>query len=218
MKSFQNLIILQNLYRLRSLGFFYTDLVSINQKTQDTLANDLDSLHVSISSCHLCDLSKSRKQSMSGFGNPNAQLMIVDSYVSDSDDEAGNYFTGRAGDSLRKMIENVLGLNINEIYLTHAVKCKPLGANKPSDSEYNSCNPYLFKQIALIKPKVIVTLGEDAYNCFAQIKEDFNKVRGDVVDLKEYLLVPIHHPQFLLRNPSLKGETLNDLIKIKSLL
>ena len=209
---------LQNLYRLKSLGFEYTDLFSVNQKSPDTLPNDINSLHASISSCHLCDLSKSRKQSMGGYGDSNADLMIVDSVVSNSEDDSSSYYAGRAGTSLRKMIENVLELNISSVYFTHAVKCKPLGSNKPSDSEYNSCKPYLYKQIELIKPKVIVTLGEDAYNIFSQTKEEFNRVRGHIIDMKAYKLVPIYHPQFLLRNPSLKKETLNDLIMIKSLL
>ncbi|MBU0632575.1 uracil-DNA glycosylase [bacterium] len=218
MKSYQNLVMLQNLYRLKSLGFEYTDLVCVNQKNLDILPNDLGALHVSISSCHLCDLSKSRKQSMSGYGNANADLMIVDSIVSSSDDDLGSYYTGRAGTSLRKMIENVLELSIDDVFLTHAVKCKPLGSNRPSDSELNSCKPYLYRQIEVIKPKVIVALGEESYNIFSQTKEEFNSVRGHIIDFKEYKLVPIYHPQFLLRNPSLKKDTLNDLKIIKSLL
>jgi DNA polymerase len=209
---------LQNLYRLKALGFEYTELVSVNEKTLDSLANDLDSLHLSIKSCHLCDLSKSRKQSMHGYGNQNANLMIIDSVVSNSEDESSSYYAGRAGNSLRKMVENVLELSIEDVYYTHAIKCKPLGSNQPSESEYNSCKPYLFKQIELIKPKVIMILGEDAYNLFSQTKDEFHQVRGHIIDLKEYMVVPIYHPQFLLRNPSLKIETLNDLKIIKSLL
>ncbi|WP_345993983.1 uracil-DNA glycosylase [Sulfurimonas sp. HSL-1716] len=209
---------LQNLYRLKSLGFEYTDLVSVNQKSLDVLPDDIGSLHASIASCHLCDLSKSRKQSMSGYGSGKAKLMIIDSIVSSNENDSASYYTGRAGTSLRKMVENVLELDIDDIFFTHAVKCKPLGSNKPSDSEFNSCKPYLFKQIELIKPKVIVTLGDEAYNIFSQTKEEFNSVRGHIIDLKDYKLVPIYHPQFLLRNPSLKKETLNDLKIIKSLL
>ena len=218
LKSYQNLVMLQNLYRLKALGFEYTELVSINEKSSDPLASDLESLHVSISSCHLCDLSKSRKQSMSGYGNKDADLMIVDSVVSGSEDESASYYAGRAGSSLRKMVENVLELSIEDVYYTHAIKCKPSGSNKPSESEYNSCKPYLLRQIELIKPKVIMVLGEDAYDLFSHTKEEFRQVRGHIIDFKEYKLVPIYHPQFLLRNPSLKIETLNDLKIIKSLL
>ena len=218
MKSYQTVVMLQNLYRLKALGFEYTELASVNEKTLDSLANDLDSLDLSIKSCHLCDLSKSRKQSMPGYGNQNANLMIIDFVVSNSEDESSSYYAGRAGNSLRKMVENVLELSIEDVYYTHAIKCKPLGSNKPSESEYNSCKPYLFKQIELIKPKVIMILGEDAYNLFSQTKDEFHQVRGHIIDLKEYMVVPIYHPQFLLRNPSLKIETFNDLKIIKSLL
>ena len=218
MKSYQNIVMLQNLYLLKALGFEYTELASINEKTLDSLANDLDSLDLSIKSCHLCDLSKSRKQSMPGYGNKDATLMIIDAVVSTSEDESSSYYTARAGNSLRKMIENVLELSVEDVYYTHAIKCKPLGANNPSESEYNSCKPYLFKQIELIKPKVIMILGEDAYNLFSQTKDEFHQVRGHIIDLKEYMVVPIYHPQFLLRNPSLKIETFNDLKVIKSLL
>ena len=218
MKSYQNVVMLQNLYRLKALGFEYTELASVNEKTLDSLANDLDSLDLSIKSCHLCDLSKSRKQSMPGYGNQNANLMIIDFVVSNSEDESSSYYAGRAGNSLRKMVENVLELSIEDVYYTHALKCKPLGSNKPSESEYNSCKPYLLKQIELIKPKVIMILGEDAYNMFSQTKDEFHQVRGHIIDLKEYMVVPIYHPQFLLRNPSLKIETFNDLKIIKSLL
>lgn len=209
---------LQNLYRLKALGFEYTELLSINEKTPDALSDDLEGLHVSIKSCHLCDLSKSRKQSMSGIGNKNADLMIIDAVVSASEDESAQYYAGRAGSSLRKMIENVLELSVEDVFYTHAIKCKPLNSNKPSESEYNSCKPYLLRQIELIQPKIIMVLGEDAYDLFSQTKEEFAQVRGHILDFKTYKLIPIYHPQFLLRNPSLKIETFNDLKLIKSLL
>lgn len=211
-------MILQNLYRLKALGFEYAEFFSINEKNSDLLPNNLEQLHTNIQTCHLCDLCKSRKQSMSGYGNPNASVMIIDSVVSNSEDTTSSYYEGRAGNSLKKMVENVLELHVNDVYYTHAVKCKPFGSNKPSESEYDTCKSYLFKQIELIRPKVIIALGEDVYNLFSQTKEEFNSVRGHIVDFKEYKLVPIHNPQFLLRNPSLKRETMNDLIMIKSLL
>ena len=196
----------------------YTDFFNINEKGLDQLPDTLEQLSVSIHSCHLCDLSKSRKQSMSGYGNFNASLMIIDSVVSLNDDQTANYYEGRVGVSLKKMIENVLELHVDDVFYTHAVKCRPFGSNKPSESEYDTCKTYLFKQIELIKPKVIMALGEDVYNLFSQTKEEFNNVRGHIVDFQEYKLVPLYHPQFLLRNPSLKRETMNDLMVVKSLL
>ena len=218
MKSYQNLVLLQNLYRQKALGFEYSDPFSVNEATIYETATSLEQISKNIISCHLCDLSKSRKQSMSGYGNKNAELMIIDFTVSSTDDEQNTYYTGRSGESLRKMVENVLELNVEDIYFTHAVKCKTLNSNMPSNSEFNSCKSYLFSQIEFIQPKVIVTLGEDAYYKVTEENDNFEDVRGHVIDFKKYQLIPIYHPAFLLRNPELKKITLNDLKTIKSCL
>jgi len=218
LKSFQNLLLLQNLYRLKALGFEYIDSFSVNQKTSHEKALNLIELAKDISSCHLCDLSKSRTQSMSGFGNTNADLMIIDFNVSLSDDNSNSYYSGRSGETLKKMIENVLKLSINDVYLTHAIKCKALNSNIPSDSEFDSCKNYLFSQINFVKPKVIVTLGEEAYAKVTSENDNFVSVRGHVIDFKDYKLIPIFHPNHLLRNPDDKKITLNDLKTIKSCL
>ncbi len=218
MKSYQNLVLLQNLYRLKAIGFNYIDHFSINEKKSYEKPNSLDELSQNISTCHLCDLSKSRTQSMAGFGNQNAELMIIDYDISQTQDTTNNYYSGRSGETLKKMIENVLNLNVEDVYLTHAIKCKPLKSNKPSPSEWNSCKAYLFSQIEFIQPKVIVTLGNESYNCVTEDNDNFDNVRGHVIDFKKYKLIPIYHPQYLLRNPELKKITMNDLKTIKSCL
>jgi DNA polymerase len=217
-KSYQNLVLLQNLYLQKALGFEYSDPFNINEPSANALPTNLQELSQDIKNCHLCDLSKSRKQSMSGYGNQHASLMIIDYTVSSSDDSANAYYTGRSGESLRKMIENVLELRVEDIYFTHAVKCKTLNSNMPSESEFNSCKSYLWTQIDFIKPKVIVTLGEDAYYKVTEERENFSHVRGHVIDFKKYKLIPIYHPSYLLRNPELKKITLGDLKTIKSCL
>lgn len=216
--SYQNLVLLQNLYRLKTLGFDYSDLFVTNQQTSQQLPQNLEQLHAMIDQCHLCDLSKSRRQSMHGYGSINADLMIVDAYVSLAEDEGNHYFAGRSGASLVKMVENVLGLRIEDVFITHAVKCKPLGGNTPSTSEWKSCKPYLFRQIELIRPKAVMTLGPEAYSLLSGDESSFEQVRGHKIDFGNCTLVPIHHPQFLLRNPSHKAETLNDLLTVKSCL
>jgi len=155
---------------------------------------------------------------MTGFGNPNANLMIIDFSVSLNEDTNNTYYTGRSGESLQKMIENVLGLSTEDVYFTHAIKCKPLNSNKPSISEWDSCKSHLFSQIEFVKPKVIVTIGEEAYYKLTDENSNFETVRGHVIDFKTYKLIPIYHPQFLLRNPDLRKITLNDLKTIKSCL
>ena len=218
MKSYQNLVLLQNLYRQKALGFEYSDPFSVNEANIYETATSLEQVSKNITSCYLCDLSKSRTQSMSGYGNKNAELMIIDFTVSSTDDSQNAYYTGRSGESLKKMVENVLHLNIEDIYFTHAVKCKTLNSNIPSNSEFNSCKSYLFSQIESIQPKVIVTLGETAYYKVTEENDNFENVRGHVIDFKKYQLIPIYHPAYLLRNPELKKITLNDLKTIKSCL
>ena len=198
------------------MGFEYTDPFSINEKNTYEKPINLEQLKQSISTCHLCDLSKSRQQSMGGYGNENAELMIVDFSVSLNEDNENGYYRGRSGEVLTNMITNVLGLRTDEIYFTHAVKCKPLNSNIPSSSEWDSCKNYLFTQIEFVKPKIIVTLGKEAYAKLTGEDDNFEAVRGHVIDFKKYKLIPIYHPQFLLRNPELKKATLNDLKTIKS--
>ena len=218
MKSYQNLVLLQNLYRQQALGFSYIDPFSVNEKTHHEKPNSLEEVFSAISSCHLCDLSKSRSQSMGGYGSTDASVMIIDFSISQTQDTNNDYYSGRAGDILKSMIENVLKLHVEDIYYTHAVKCKPLNTNTPSASEWNTCKGYLFSQIEFIKPKLIITLGAQAYNRVTSDEENFENIRGHMIDFKEYKLIPIYHPAHLLRNPELKKITFNDLKTIKSYL
>lgn len=218
MKSFQNLVLLQNLYRLQALGFEYSDPFFVNEKSSNDVPANLSELSKTISTCHLCDLSKSRAQSMSGYGNENADLMVIDFNVSLSDDAQNSYYSGRSGETLKNMIENVLGLKVNDVYFTHAIKCKTLNSNTPSPSEWDSCKSYLFAQMEFVKPKVVVTLGDESYYKVTGESDNFDSVRGHVIDFKNYKLIPIYHPQHLLRNPELKKITMSDLKTIKSCL
>jgi DNA polymerase len=218
LKSYQNLVLLQNLYRLKAIGFNYIDHFDLNQLQNHENTDTVEELVHNVTTCHLCDLSKSRTQSMSGFGNPNAALFILDYSVSQIQDNTNNYYAGRSGETLKKMLENVIQIRVEDTYLTHAIKCKPLHANKPSPSEWNSCKNYLFSQLDFIKPKVIVTLGSEAYAHLTGDNDNFENVRGHVIDYKEYKLIPIYHPQYLLRNPESKKVTMNDLKTIKSCL
>ncbi len=218
MKSYQNLVLLKSLYRYKSLGFSYIDPVSANKELQERdlrLPSDLNALHAQMSQCHLCDLSKVRQRVLVGGGNPNAQIMFIDGSPSMIEDENGDSFSGRSGSSLKKMIENVLGLNLHDIYLTHALKCRPSHQHKILDSELSSCKPYLLKQIELVDPKIIVCLGELAYTTLIKDAGSFEHARGEKIPYDKRIIVPIYHPAHLLRNPSLKKCTMDDLIKIK---
>jgi DNA polymerase len=197
------------------------DPISLNSKEDnftDVLPDNLDALHSQMAQCHLCDLSKTRQRVLTGFGNTQADLMIIDAYPSMSEDESGDSFSGRSGSSLKKMVENVIGLNINSIYLTHILKSKPSHQHKVLDSELSSCKPYLLKQIELINPKIIVCLGELTYTNLIKDSSSFENVRGHKIPFENRTLIPIYHPSHLLRNPSLKKCTMGDLQLIKKFL
>lgn len=217
MNSYQNLALLENLYRLKALGYSYIDPINPNksQEQTSTLPNSYDTLIQTIKTCHLCDLSKSRSQSMSGFGSLKPKVLFLDAYVSSAEDETNNYYTGRSGSMLRDMIEKVLELSIHDVYITHAVKCKPFGFQQPSTSECSSCFPYLQKQLELLAPNIIVTLGEEAYRLLTHDESDYERLRGETIPYNNGVIIPLHHPSFLIRNPSYKGETMRSLLGIK---
>ena len=219
MKSYQNLVLLKSLYQYKSLGFSYIDPINVNSDTIDLeLPSNTTSLHSHISQCHLCDLSKTRNRVLNGFGNIDAKLMFIDAYPSMIEDETGDSFSGNAGVSLKRMIENVLKLSVNDVYLTHAIKCRPSSTHKVLDSEFSSCKPFLLKQIELINPDIIVCLGELAYTKLIKDSSSFEKVRGQRIPFEKRILIPIYHPSDLLRNPSNKVHTMKDLQVIKGLL
>ena len=220
MNSYQNLALLENLYRLKALGFNYVDPINPNSiKAQPlSLPNSYDALMETIRGCHLCDLSKSRSQSMTGYGSKNPKIVFIDAFVSSAEDESNNYYVGRSGGMLRDMIEKVLNLSLQDVHITHAVKCKPFGFQQPSSSECNSCSPFLQKQLEMLNPKIIVTLGHDAYRLVSHDESSFEQVRGHIIPFGKIFIIPIFHPTYLVRNPSFKKEAMRDLKTIKETL
>lgn len=219
MDSYQNLALLENLYRLKALGFSYCDPITPNPPSAAvTLPSSLTLLNQSIQQCHLCDLSKSRRQSMPGYGSESARLMFIDAYVSAAEDETNSYYTGRSGTMLKDMIEKVLGYSISDVFLTHAVKCKPFGFQIPSESECQSCFPFLTRQIELVNPSVIVALGEESYRILSHGSDDFLQMCGQMIPYGTAKMIPMYHPTFLFRNPSYKKEAMLHLQIIKEAL
>jgi DNA polymerase len=201
------------------LGYEYVDPFELNEASLEIAsAQDIDTLHKQILTCHLCDLSKSRTQSMPGFGNSRADVMFVDFSVSELEDSTNSYYGGRSGELLQNMITNVLELKTQDVFITHVVKCKPHNGKKELSSEVMTCKGYLLSQIELISPKVIVPLGQEAYGALVGKKEAFEDVRGHIMELQQKKLVPLYHPSFVLRNPHVKKVVYNDLKTIKSCL
>jgi len=219
MKNLKNALLLKQLYKLKQLGYSYTSVVPFKEDEPNlTLPNTLDKLQKQALECHLCELSKSRTNVVFGEGNTNADIMFVGEAPGSNEDASGKPFVGRSGELLTKMIENVLLMKRDDVYITNIVKCRPRDNAEPTPTQAHTCQPYLIKQIELIKPKLIVALGATAYHYLTGDETNISKVRGTVHQQNGYTLIPTYHPSYLLRNPSAKKEVFEDLKLIKELI
>jgi len=165
MKNLKNALLLKQLYLLKQLGYNYTSLSVFKEDEPDlTLPDTLEKLKKQAMSCYLCELSKSRTKVVFGEGNPNADIFIVGEAPGATEDSSGKPFDGRSGETLTKMIENVLMIPRSEVYISNIVKCRPKENAEPTPTEAHTCQPYLLKQIELVKPKFILALGGTAYH------------------------------------------------------
>jgi len=219
-KNLQNALLLKQLYQLKELGYKYTDSKPYTgkEKSELELPNSLNELKKQALNCHLCSLSKSRNHVVFGEGNEQTEVMFVGDAPLEIEDNEGRVFLGRGGEMLTAMIEKVLGIPRSNVYITNLLKCHPLASKEVHESEFHTCKAYLFKEIELVKPKVIVTLGEKAYHYLTNDTTALKEIRGTVMQKEKHIIVPTYHPNFLLKNPSLKKEVFLDLQKVKGLL
>ncbi len=176
--------------------------------------NTLESLRVNqIGDCQRCKLCQTRNKIVFGSGNPHAQLVFVGEAPGADEDLHGLPFVGRAGQLLTKMIE-AMNLSRDQVYICNVIKCRPPDNRNPEPDEINACEPFLKKQLALIKPKVIVALGR--YACQSLLKREvtMGEIRGRWTQYEGIDLMPTFHPAYLLRSPSKKKEAWEDLQKV----
>jgi uracil-DNA glycosylase family 4 len=168
--------------------------------------------------CSRCKLhTLGRKQIVFGVGNPNADLMFVGEAPGADEDEQGIPFIGRAGQLLTKIIE-AIDLKREDVYIANIIKCRPPQNRNPEPDEVASCEPFLFRQIDVIKPKVIVALGKYAAQTLLRSETPISRLRGQQFDYRGAKLIPTFHPAYLLRNPSSKREVWEDMKLVRSLL
>lgn len=165
--------------------------------------------------CKLCNLG--RRQIVFGVGNPNADLMFVGEAPGRDEDIQGIPFVGRAGQKLTQIIE-AIGLKREDVYIANVIKCRPPENRNPEPDEVEKCEPFLFRQIDTIKPKVIVALGTFAAKSLLKTTDPISRLRGRVYDYRGAKLVPTFHPAFLLRNPGCRREVWEDMKKVRALL
>jgi len=216
MDSYQNKAILHNLYTLRALGVKYIDPISINDHSSIELPNTFKEVKNTALNCHLCDLSKVRKQVLFGEGDENSDIFFVTDHVCPSADDENSFYAGRSGELFTNMIQNVLERTPQTVYVTHALKCKLPINSQPSQTQLLSCKPYLLREIELVKPKLVITLGEASYFYLTGDNSDLQQIHGREINRNGYTIIPTFHPAFLLRNPSMKKMAFNDLKIIKA--
>jgi DNA polymerase len=168
--------------------------------------------------CTRCKLAtQGRTQIVFGVGNPAADLMFVGEAPGADEDIQGVPFVGRAGQLLTKMIE-AMGLSRDDVYIANVLKCRPPGNRNPEPDEIGQCEPFLFRQIASIQPKVIIALGAFAARTLLRTDDPISRLRGREFEFRGATLIPTFHPSFLLRSPGYKREAWDDLKKALALL
>ena len=179
----------------------------------------LQALRVEIGpDCSRCKLhTLGRKQVVFGVGNPNADLMFVGEGPGADEDIQGEPFVGRAGQLLTKIIE-AIDLRREDVYIANVIKCRPPGNRNPEPDEVEQCEPFLFRQIDIIKPKVIVALGKFAAQCLLKSDAPITRIRGREFTYRDSILIPTYHPAYLLRNPSAKRDVWEDMKKVRVIL
>ena len=173
-------------------------------------ASALRVIREDIGDCTRCALHKGRNQIVFADGDPNARLLFVGEGPGADEDAQGLPFVGRAGQLLNNMIA-AMGLKREEVYIANVVKCRPPQNRTPEPEEANTCSPFLFRQIDVVRPEVIVALGATAATYLLGLRQPLAGLRGRVHAFRGSKLIVTYHPAFLLRDPRQKKESWADL-------
>lgn len=179
---------------------------------------DLEALRAFIGDCKRCKLYSGRTNLVFGVGNPDADLMFVGEGPGADEDARGEPFVGRAGQLLTEIIERGMGIRRSDVYICNVVKCRPPDNRNPEPDEVAACEPFLFRQIDLVKPKVIVGLGTFAVQCLLKVKTPISKLRGNWHEMRGIRMMPTFHPAYLLRNPGDKRLVWQDIQEVMKVL
>lgn len=177
-------------------------------------ATSLAELRAAIGDCRRCKLWSGRTHIVFGVGNPKAALMFVGEGPGRDEDIQGEPFVGRAGQLLTDIITKGMGLKREEVYIANVIKCRPPENRNPEPDEVESCEPFLKKQIDLVRPRIIVALGKFAAQTLLRSKVPITRLRGVWHNYHGIKLMPTYHPAYLLRNPGDKKLVWEDIKKV----
>jgi uracil-DNA glycosylase len=173
-----------------------------------------EDIHQEIGDCTRCPLHLRRTNVVHTEGNRKARLMFVGEAPGADEDMQSRPFVGRAGQLLTKIIE-AIGLKREEVLIGNVNRCRPPGNRPPTFEEASMCKPFLEREIAIVQPEVIVTLGNTALQNLLGATQGITKLRGKFQDYKGIKVMPTYHPAYLLRDPSKKREVWEDLKKVR---
>jgi DNA polymerase len=179
-----------------------------------------DALAQRVATCRACKLCETRNNTVFGVGNRNAQLMLVGEGPGEDEDKQGEPFVGRAGQLLTKMLR-AIGLSRDQVYIANIVKCRPPRNRNPASDEAVACRAYLERQIALIQPQLLVSLGGVSANNLLNTTEAVGRLRHRIHEYRSndgQITVPLlvtYHPSYYLRSPAEKGKGWQDLQVIR---
>lgn len=188
------------------------DLFSANTAVME--ARTVDELRAAIGDCQRCKLCSGRTNIVFGVGNPHAKLLFVGEGPGRDEDLQGEPFVGRAGQLLTDIITRGIGIKREDVYICNVVKCRPPENRNPEPDEVAACEPFLKKQIDLVRPEIIVALGKFAVQTLLQSKVPITKLRGNWHRYHGIKLMPTFHPAYLLRNPADKKLVWEDIKKV----
>lgn len=172
----------------------------------------LEELGALASTCTRCRLAAGRTQVVFGIGSPSADVMFIGEGPGYHEDKQGEPFVGAAGQLLTRLLGEV-GLRREDVYIANVVKCRPPGNRDPLPDEIDSCRPYLVGQLELVRPRVVVTLGNFATRMILERQVSISRVRGQRFELDGRTVVPTFHPAAILRGG---GETSTQMTAIRS--
>lgn len=186
---------------------------AILEKSSETL----EEIWADIGNCIRCPLYERRTHIVHTEGNRSARLMFVGEAPGADEDAQARPFVGRAGQLLTKIIE-AIGFKREEVLIGNVNRCRPPGNRPPTPEEASTCKPFLLREIASVQPEVIVVLGNTATRNLLGTKEGITRLRGQFQDYQGVKVMPTFHPAYLLRDPSKKQETWQDLKKVRDYL
>ena len=189
-----------------------------SEASEFTGTESLEAVRSDLGECTRCKLSGlGRQQIVFGVGNPSAELMFVGEAPGRDEDTQGIPFVGRAGQLLTKIIESI-GQSRESVYIANVIKCRPPQNRNPEEDEVETCEPFLFRQIDVIRPRVIVALGAFAAKTLLGSDAPISKLRGREYEYRGATLIPTFHPAYLLRNSKGKREVWEDMKRVRGLL